>query len=273
VLDLEIELPQAAVAGTALGGAGHVAGAQGVQGTLVEHDSGRPVRSAEVTVRSGSGAVLATGLTDEGGFFRLQIPRPGRFLLSARALGYAEVGDEAVDVQPEKLTVLEIGMVSEAFELEPIVVTVQSRSYLLEMEGFYQRDAEGFGVFMPPELFERRPPRRVSDHLYGVSGVYVLEPTRGDGGRAVYVRSGLRPSLTSPYDICWPMVYVDHHLVSTGGLMGAGAEPAAIDDLVNPADVLAMEVYRSAAEVPSEFHGPNAGCGVVVLWTRRGGGG
>jgi hypothetical protein len=69
------------------------------------------------------------------------------------------------------------------------------------------------------------------------------------------------------------MVYVDHHLVSTGGLMAAGAEPAAIDDLVSPHDVFAMEVYRSPAEVPSEFHGPNAGCGVIVLWTRRGGGG
>jgi hypothetical protein len=69
------------------------------------------------------------------------------------------------------------------------------------------------------------------------------------------------------------MVYVDRHLVSTGGFVSAGGEPLAIDDLVSTADILAIEVFRSPAEIPSEFNGPNAGCGVVVLWTRRGGGG
>jgi hypothetical protein len=68
------------------------------------------------------------------------------------------------------------------------------------------------------------------------------------------------------------MVYVDRHLVSTGGLAGAGAEPTAVDDVVFAGDVLAIEIFRTPAEIPSEFNGPNAGCGVIVLWTRRGSG-
>jgi hypothetical protein len=32
----------------------------------------------------------------------------------------------------------------------------------------------------------------------------------------------------------------------------------------------AVEVYRSAAEVPVEYGGSNAGCGVILLWSRRG---
>lgn len=32
----------------------------------------------------------------------------------------------------------------------------------------------------------------------------------------------------------------------------------------------AVEAYRSAAEVPTEFSGASSQCGVVVLWTRRG---
>jgi hypothetical protein len=68
------------------------------------------------------------------------------------------------------------------------------------------------------------------------------------------------------------MVFLDRHLIRTGGFMGSGAEPAALDDLVPASDVAAVEVYRSPAEVPPEFNGPNAGCGVVVIWTRRGGG-
>jgi hypothetical protein len=32
----------------------------------------------------------------------------------------------------------------------------------------------------------------------------------------------------------------------------------------------AIEVYRSASEVPIEFGGNSASCGVIVLWTTRG---
>jgi hypothetical protein len=269
ILDLEIDLPPALFSGGALRATGEVAGVQGVQGvqgTLVGHESGRPVGSAEVTLRSGSGEVLASELTDERGFFRLRIPRSGRFLLSARALGYGELAGQVVEVVPEKLTVLEVRLVTEAFELEPIVVTVEARSFHLEMEGFYRRDREGFGVFLTPELLDERRPHKVTNLFFGLPGVRVIEPSGGAGGRAVYLRGGDRGDR-----ICWPMVYVDRHLVSTGGL--AGAEPTAIDDVVFASDILAVEIYRSPAEIPSEFHGPNAGCGVVVLWTRRGGGG
>jgi hypothetical protein len=275
VLDLELELPSGlaldasrARAGLeATGRATAGAGTQGVQGVVVERGGRRPIPSADVTVRSGSSAIVHTTTTDPRGFFRLQVSRPGPYLISARALGYAELTDEVVAIEPETLTVLEIGMPPQALELDPIVVTAEARTFHLEMEGFYRRRDEGFGVHFTPEALESRPHARISDHFFGLSGVRVIEPAGGARGRAIYFRG-----TDSFASICWPMVYIDHHLVSTGGLANAGAEPLAVDDIVHPSTVMAVEVYRSAAEVPSEFHGPNAGCGVVVLWTRRGGG-
>ncbi len=252
----------------AAGRAAAAAGTQGVQGRVLERGPKRPIPSAEVTVRSGSGAVVQTATADRNGFFRLQLPTAGRYLLSARALGYQEVTDQLVEVDAEMLTVVEIGMPTRAIELEPIVVTAEARSFHLEMEGFYQRRDEGLGEHITPEALERRPSARISDHFFGMAGVRVIEPAGGGRGRIIYFRSGDR---ADPALICWPMVYVDHHMVSTGGMLGAGAEPLAVDDVVHPEDVMAVEVYRTGAEVPSEFHGPNAGCGVVVLWTRRGG--
>ena len=38
----------------------------------------------------------------------------------------------------------------------------------------------------------------------------------------------------------------------------------------NPLDLEAVEVYRSAAELPIEYGGTNAACGVLLLWTRIG---
>lgn len=35
-------------------------------------------------------------------------------------------------------------------------------------------------------------------------------------------------------------------------------------------DLQAIEVYRSAAEVPGEFGGIGSRCGALVMWTKRG---
>jgi hypothetical protein len=45
-----------------------------------------------------------------------------------------------------------------------------------------------------------------------------------------------------------------------------------VDDVVDPRDIEAIEVYRSGADVPAQFGGmgPFTRCGVVVVWTRRG---
>lgn len=242
-------------------------GVQGVQGVLLDPQSGNPIRSAEVSLRQSPGSVVLTGETDARGFFRLQTPVPGRYLLSARVLGYAEVTDEALDVQMGKLAVLEIRMAPEALELPPLLIAAEPRAFHLEMQGFYERQARGLdtGIFLSPEFLQERDPHKLTDLFFELPGTRVVETAVG--GRGVYFRSGERFG-----DTCWPMVFLDRHLIRAGGFMSSGADPAAIDDLVPASDVAAVEVYRSPAEVPAEFNGPNAGCGVVVLWTRRGGG-
>jgi len=270
VEDLELDLPPGLFSAPT-GTQGFVVekGVQGVQGVLVDPESGSPVRSAEVSLRDGAGRTVASGLANQRGFFRIEAPIPGPYLFSSKALGYGEVHDQVVEITRGRLTVLEVQMAPEALALEPLVVIAESRAFRLEMEGFYEREEQGLhnGIFMTPEFLEKRQPRRVSDLFFALPGTRVMEPALGAGSRAVYFRGGERID-----SICWPMVYVDRHLVSPGGL-GAGAEPTALDDVVHGLDESAIEVYRYAAEIPPEFNGPNAGCGVVVVWTRRGRGG
>lgn len=244
-------------------------GVQGVQGFILEPESGEPVRDAEVTLRQVPGPVLASGTTDNRGFFRLQTRNPGTYALSAQALGFSVVRDEPVEVLLGKLTVLDVRMAPEALALEPLVVTAEARTYHLEMQGFYERRTKGLdtGVFFDPETIEARMPTQVTDLFFGIPGTRVVDATVG--GRGVYFRGGERPS-GSGTGICWPMVYLDRHLIRTGGLEG---DPVALDQIADVFDVSAVEVYRTPAEVPPEFNGPNAGCGVIVLWTRQGGSG
>jgi hypothetical protein len=47
-----------------------------------------------------------------------------------------------------------------------------------------------------------------------------------------------------------------------------------VDNMFGPTtpirDIVALEVYTGPSDVPGEFSGRNAGCGVIVIWTRSG---
>ncbi len=263
-LDLELDLPSALRITPDPSPASGATITQGVQGLLLDRVSGAPVRSAVVALLDSAGprSTPATAVTDGRGFFRLGTPAPGSYRLSASALGYADLAGQAVDVSEGKLTVLEIRMSPAALELEPIVVTAEPRNVHLEMEGFYDRRKGGVrATFLTPDQIEIRHPRKVPDLLAGIPGV---RETIIRNRRVQYFREGIRMNDNS---ICWPMVWVDRLLVSSGG-SGIGADPFALNDAVSASDVSAVEVYTGAI-IPAEFRGANANCGVVVIWTHR----
>jgi hypothetical protein len=77
---------------------------------------------------------------------------------------------------------LVVEMPPEALELPPLVVVAESRSFNLEMQGFYHRRNQGLhtGFFFSPEDVEkRRSQRRVMDLLWGIPGVRILEGPSG----------------------------------------------------------------------------------------------
>ena len=41
------------------------------------------------------------------------------------------------------------------------------------------------------------------------------------------------------------------------------------NDIVRPEDVLAIEGYRGPSEIPEQYNGPQSGCGVLLVWTKR----
>jgi hypothetical protein len=57
---------------------------------------------------------------------------------------------------------------------------------------------------------------------------------------------------------CLPEFIVDDHVMNDFG------------PLTPIRDIVGLEVYTGPSEVPGEYAGRNAGCGVVVIWTRSG---
>ncbi|MDT8340794.1 MAG: carboxypeptidase regulatory-like domain-containing protein [Longimicrobiales bacterium] len=237
-------------------------------GAVMDEATRRPLASAAVRMRDASGAPIVETLTDGEG--RFVIPHPGRggsYTLEVEGLGYAGVtGDVSFD-EGEEVRV-DVLLSARAFELDPLVVTARRRGMLVDA-GFYERSDRGFGHFIDRTEIERRIPARTTDLFRNVPGYRVLPlgPFNSD------VRLTTVTTLQGMNDSCQPKVILDGVVARAGGRMkqGAAAFANSLDNIVNPAEIEGMEVYGHASQVPAVYGGIDATCGVIVIWTRRGG--
>ncbi|TVP48457.1 MAG: hypothetical protein EA350_03330 [Gemmatimonadales bacterium] len=194
------------------------------EGLPIEEEHPRPTRES---------------LTDALGRFHLPEVAPGRYRLEVVALGYGSITQD-IGVRGASPFEIEIGLVPEALELAPIVVT-SIRSPRLTTAGFYERRARGLGSFMDRHQVESRPVPRTSDLFNHIPAV---QASGGGPGGFLTIRGRCRPDL-----------------VIDGLNVGPNVR---VDDLVAPSDIEAIEVYTGMSS-PIEYS--RSSCGSVVLWT------
>lgn len=260
--------------------------AQSLDGRLLDLESNAPLASGLVTLRSDDGKPVAMVFSDEDGAWRFDVPGPGAFYVEATRMDY----------EPWVAGPLEIGEgdhLSAVFhlrrrpvELAPIEVSVAALRRHLERSGFYERQRADFGHFMGPEEISRRRAPRLTDLLTRIPGVKLVSMTTGSVG-ARYVT--LRGSNLSDGGICRPRVFVDGLLYAAGDsrpvresdevatemaedIMSRVDQGLSLDDIGPAEDIAALEIYRSASQVPVQFGGGSVEtlCGVILVWTRRG---
>ena len=121
--------------------------------------------------------------------------------------------------------------------------------------GFDRRKKSGFGTYITREDIEKRGAINTSDLFRTIPGVQVM--WNGTGYTVQMTRSSA--------GYCPVQYYIDGApFLSTGG--------DDMDQIVQPQDIQAIEVYKGPTETPAEFQGGgSAACGTIVIWTRRGG--
>ena len=199
------------------------------------------VPAAEVLV---DGTALHTR-TDAQGAFRFTGVRPGRLTITVRRLGFRSRRDEFQPGAGDTLQLI-FDLVALPAELAEVTVTekrVPRRSTWLDE--FESRRQRGFGTFLTRTDIERRNPRNTSDLFRTVAGVTVVP--NAFGGDLRMARS---------MD-CAPDIYID-------GMEARGLRI----DVIPPADIAGIEVFRGPAETPVRFRRFMAGCGVISVWTR-----
>jgi hypothetical protein len=154
------------------------------------------------------------------------------------------------------------------------------------LAGFERRRQSGRGVYLARADVERRHAVRLADLFRGMAGVQVLQDPAGErvvmtGARGARFSDQMQMRPTTDSLTTAPS--------RPGANVGRTAEPEApacsvqlfvdgtytatdrghLSNEVEPGDVEAVEVYRSAAETPAEFRRQGATCGVIVIWTRH----
>ncbi|WP_420634340.1 carboxypeptidase regulatory-like domain-containing protein [Candidatus Palauibacter sp.] len=205
-------------------------------GRIYDARTDDPVATAAVSVVGRPGVVESNR---QGQFVIEGIPR-GERQLEVRRLGYALLRHPIV-MSPGITTEVEVGLVPEPVEMEPLVA-IAERSRRLEIKGFYERkhwgELLGLGQFFSEDDIERWRPTRMTH--------FIVDHTMLGSG-LMNRRSG-----------CAVNVFVDGMSVAVRDL----------DSVVLPIEVGGVEVYRGPASFPGRFSGSDLRCGAVAIWTK-----
>jgi hypothetical protein len=231
-----------------------IASAQAVMTGVVRDSTGRVLHDVEILL--------------EGTAWQARSDSAGRYVLNAsagshvavfRSLGYAPVRRPVTLSSRDTLRVDAILAAGNAQELAPVDVKGK-RPRGVGLEGFGERRALGLGKFIDSTVLRQSEARRLSGMLreYGVRIAGCASRTRARNAECAF----------NPVNGCPMSVYLDGTIYYRTG--SRGEEPPDLSREFMIMNLEAVEVYRGSAQIPMEFSGRGAECGVIVLWTRRG---
>lgn len=230
-----------------------------IHGRVIEEGTEQPISDAWVRLLDAQRRTLGSIRTDDEGRFSFTRVNPGPLAFRVARIGFREITTPYWRVASGESLAVTVRLDVTAVLLAPLEITGLTRSRSPMLAAFYNRlDRQLGGTFFSREDIERRRPAQVTDLLVDVPGLR-LQGGSTIGSRIVTFDRTL-PGTGG--GACPVQVYVD-------GMQAKGE--VWLNDLASPAGLEGMEVYKGLATVPPEFHTPEARCGVIALWTRRGG--
>jgi len=212
-----------------------------LRGQVLDSEMGNPLLGATVRI----GTDTASVKTDSSGLFIITGLRGGPTDISIKMIGYEE--------GLFRIRMPEAGVVERVFSLDfngfmlPEVV-VQARAEILQPRyiDFERRRQRKLGAFVRWDDIKKAGYSTIGDALRMVRGVRIQCDQSAFECYAVMSRT---PN-------CHPNWYID------------GIEVNSFQENTPIRDIYGIEVYRGTGEIPAEFGGSEAGCGVIVVWTK-----
>lgn len=245
-------------------------------GIVISDSSHQPIPGVEVALPD----LDKSTLTDSSGAFRIVGVAPGDHRVLVRRIGYGAADTRLTFTGFE--TVERRVVLGRAVTLDPMTVTARMNER--EMPGFEDNRRVGLGHFLTREDLEKYTGAQLGTVLGQVSQLGTIR-----GGRGLWVL-GRQPSsacmgadtsclMSAGFYLptlverdlgmkraCYAQVYID------GMLMNGLMEPTEPFDLstVVPESIEGIEWYAGAAQTPLKYARMGSGCGVLVIWSRKG---
>ena len=207
-------------------------------------DTSQPVPGAQIILASNARHVV----TDSSGSYLIGGIPTGVHHVLVRALGFRPV-EFSVTLHEglQSLEDIPLDVAAGVQELAPVAIVAPAAKVSYRLVDFERRRQTGRGHYLDDIQIRQSGASRLSDLMRGMRGV--TEHCAGSGCTIQMVRA--RPG-------CDPDYIVDGRMDNMFG----SSTPIR--------DIVALEVYTGPSDVPGEFAGKSAGCGVVVIWTRAG---
>jgi len=242
--------------------------AQVVRGRLTDMHAGTPITFGRVTLLDANGTPLRITLTDSEGYYLLAAPGPGEYWLKAASEFHQELSDGPISLAAADTAWLDYQVEPRPVELDSLVVETEGQSPHLKQVGFYDRMDAHLGRYFDEKQIKAYRGNPVSNIIKLLPMVELRPDTMFPVGHSVGVLfrrrqfQSLSDQGSSTNNACYPQVFLNGLLMSTGGKYPAGLDRFLSDPLSG------IEVYEDPAFLPTHFHGRYEYCGTIVLWSR-----
>jgi len=250
----------------------------------------------ESTLRGLPGAELSVDgsdkreRTDKEGRYRLRDLPAGAVRVHVRLVGFAQI-DTILELADGGTTENVFFLGKRAIALDTVVTNANRRTAAAGFESFETRRERGFGRFLDSVSLRERENQQLGDVVRAMGSVDIAKPGTCRGSYLLWCDWGVAISKRTGTTVCAAQVMLDGQVIARGQVIDNRdappfSPPAVLErfqqqkmamwgktfnlNSIGVSSLRGIELYRSAGDAQGVFGGDDAGCGVLVLWSRRG---
>jgi hypothetical protein len=212
-----------------------------LRGRVIDSELGHPLAGAIVKIQPGA----PPRTTDSLGLFEAQGLSGGEVDVTIQVIGYAQ-GEFTIRLPASGTVEGVFPLDFTGYRLTEVAVVARAEQLVPRYLDFERRRRTGQGAYLRWEEIAKQGYGSVGDALRSIRGVRVQCNQQTFECFPVMART---PQ-------CHPTWWID------------GVEVHSFHENTPIRDVYGVEVYRGPGEVPGEFSGSDAACGVIVIWTK-----
>jgi hypothetical protein len=213
-----------------------------LKGRVIDSELGQPLAGAIVKIQPGA----PPRTTDSLGLFEAQGLSGGEVDVTIQVIGYAP-GEFLVRLPASGTVDGVFPLDFTGYRLAEVAVVARVEQLAPRYLDFERRRRTGQGAYLRWEEIAQKGYGSVGDALRTIRGVRIRCNQQSFECFPVMARAPLG---------CRPTWWID------------GVEVRSFHENTPIRDVYGIEVYRGPGEVPGEYSGSDAACGVIVMWTK-----